>query len=106
MVAASASATWSIVSFAALRRSGSTMTEISRSSLARTSTFATPGTRLSSGRTSNSARSRRSLAGTLPVRLIMKMGKIDGVIRSTCISVPAGSVAFASSAFPCMSCSA
>ncbi len=82
------------------------MTEISRSSLASTSTLATPGTRLSSGRTSNSARSRRSLAGTLPVRLNMKMGKIDGVIRSTCSCVPAGSDGFTSSVFPCMSCSA
>ena len=36
----------------------------------------------------------------------MKMGKIDGVIRSTCSSVPSGSPGFTSSVFPCMSCSA
>ena len=68
--------------------------------------MATPGTRLSSGLTSNSARSRKSLAGIPPVRLIMKLGKSDGVIRSTWSWVPSGSSPFTSSVLPCMSCRA
>ena len=59
VVARSASSTLSSVSFAAFSRSGSTMTDTSRSSLAATSTRPTPGMRESDGRRSNRAISAR-----------------------------------------------
>ncbi len=55
---------------------------------------------------SYTARSRRSLAGIFPVRLNMKIGNSDGVIRSTWICVPAGSSGFTSSVLLCISCRA
>ena len=105
-VARSASATCSSVAFAAASRSGSTTTEISRSWLASTSTLATPGTRLRSGRSWKTAMSRRSAGAASPVTLTLKIGKSDGVMRSTTSSVPAGSSVRTSSVFACTSWSA
>ena len=82
------------------------MTENSRSSVADTSTRDTPGMRLRSGRIWNIAMSRRSAAGRSPVMLKLIIGKSDGVMRSTRISVPAGRSGRTSSTLPCINCSA
>ncbi len=62
--------------------------------------------RLNNGRIWNIATSRKSEAGSGPVTLKLNIGKNDGVMRSTRISVPPGNVGRTSSTLPCSNCSA